>query len=143
MRQTLLMMITLFSVLSVAHAADNGQLSSSEMKTAVKMNEIYAHHMYSSSCLERQRMMYVSPILTPAEKNSLMVEYAKACDCLANKVLKDSNPNDVIGYVTYMDGSIEPGTKRVKPDPQTREKNSKIMTLGHEPGNRKSCGFKQ
>lgn len=140
MRPLFVVMMTMIFFSSAAYAAE--QLSASDMKTAIQLNKAYARHMYASSCVERQRMM-MSPILTPAEKNGLMVGFQKSCDCLADGLLKDNNPNDVIGYVTYINGSIEPGTKKAKPDAQTKEKNAKIMSYAFDKRNRSACGFKQ
>ena len=133
--------LSLMFPVSAAQSAE--QLSASDMKMATEMNKVYAKHMYSSTCVDRQRMMFVPPILSAQEKASRMVSFQKSCDCLTDGLLNSFSPNDVIGFVTYFNGSVAPGTKKAKPDQQTAQKNAQIMMYARDKETRQGCGFKQ
>lgn len=144
MRHLVLTLMTICSFALPAAAAQNvEQLSGEDMKTAIEMNKIYARHMYSSSCVERQRQMFVPKILNAQEKAALMASYQKSCDCLTDGLMESFAPGDVISYITYMNGSVAPGTQKAKPDQQTMQKNAQIMSYARDKQVRNQCGFKQ
>ncbi len=138
-------MIALVSFLSGAHAADKQKpLTGRDLEDAKKMNDIYARHMYSSSCMERQKALYLPSTLTPAEIAERMAKYKESCDCLTDVILKTFTPNDLINYVTDMNGTFPPGLKvRPKPDPLIVKKYAGIEEINREIETRQKCGFKQ
>lgn len=137
--------VALVSFLSVAHADDNNKpLTGRDLEDATKMNDIYARHMYSSTCMERQKSLYTPKTLSPAEIAARMEKYKESCDCMTNEILKKFTPNDVIGYVTQLDGVLPPNVKsRAKPDSVTAKKYFGISALNREIRTRQQCGFKQ
>lgn len=149
MLQRFVFMMILLSFVPVAQAASNDrqlpqQLTGSDLEQATKMNEIYARHMYSSTCMERQKALYTPRTLSPAELSARMVKYKESCDCLTDVILKKFTPNDVIDYVTDRDGVFPPGVKmRPNPEPVVAKKYAQIEAMNREIRTRKQCGFKQ
>lgn len=128
------------------YAADKNQnLSGKELKEAVQMNDIYARHMFSSNCLERQKSFFIPMNMSEADKAARIQSFQKSCDCMTNVVMKSYLPNDVIDYVTKSSGSVPTGSSyvRPKPDPAQARKFGKLMMLSRDKQLRQSCGFKQ
>ncbi|MBL8641053.1 MAG: hypothetical protein JNL76_02950 [Alphaproteobacteria bacterium] len=138
-------MIPLLLCLSVAQAAENNQaLTGSDLKEAIEMNNIYARHMYSSTCMERQKALYMPRTLSQPEVAARILEYKKSCDCLTDVLLKTFTPDDLIKYVTDMDGVFPPGVRtRPKLDPVIAKKYGQISAMNREIRLRQQCGFKQ
>lgn len=145
MFQKLLFILALVCVSTAAMAADKPvQLKGKDLEEAQQMNDIYARHMYSSSCVDRQKAFDTSDASTEAEKAGRMAEFKKSCDCMTDTVLKSFQPNDIISYVGDMNGAIPPGvTTRPKPDPIMVNKYLKIAEINRNKENREKCGLKQ
>lgn len=145
MFQKLLLILVLVCMSTAAMAADKPvQLKGKDLEEAQQMNDIYARHMYSSSCVDRQKAFYIPNALTDAEKAGRIAEFKKSCDCMTDTVLKSFQPNDVISYVGDMSGAFPPGvTKRPKLDPIIVKKYAKIAEINRDKENRQKCGFKQ
>ena len=143
--QKFVFIIVLFSFLSVAHAANNDKpLTGNDLKEATQMNDMYARHMFSSSCMERQKALYTPKTLSPAEIAARLEKCKESCDCLTDAILKKFTPNDLIGYIADMDGVFPPGVKvRPKPDPLVARKYGQIAAMNREIRTRQQCGFKQ
>ena len=135
-----------------AKAADPDKpLAGADLEMAVKMNDVYARHMYSSVCIEHQKAYFLPRQLSVDDEAKKMQSFKDSCDCLTNRVLKESSPNDVIDYVTAMNGGKKsmPGTsgKKTKAFPdlpkgsQAEEKLMKIGQIGRDEKIRKDCGF--
>lgn len=139
------LIMVMFSWISVAQAADQAQpLTGDNLKQATEMNHIYARHMYSSTCVEKRKAGYTPPTLTPEEQVKRMEEFKASCDCVADTILKQFTPNDLIGYVGDMDGTFPPGLKvRPKPEPLVAQKYGKISAMTREIKARHQCGFKK
>ena len=137
--------VALVSFLSFAHADDNNKpLAGRELEDATKMNDIYARHMYSSTCMERQKALYTPKTLSSEEVAARMVKYKESCDCMTNEILKKFTPNDLIGYISQNEGALPPGAKtRKKPDEAVAKKYHEIFMLNREIKTRQQCGFKQ
>lgn len=139
-------LITCFSLVSLgANAASNNQpLTGSDLKEATEMNDLYARHMYSSTCVERQKALHVMSVLTADEQSKRVAGFKNTCDCITDAILKQVTPNDLINYVTDMDGTFPPGVKtRPKPDPVVVKKYAQIAAINREIRTRNQCGFKQ
>jgi len=137
-------MLAFFSVISLAVAADKPkQLTGDDLKMATQMNDIYARHLYSSSCLDGQKYEYAPKTLTPAEKAQRVESYKKSCDCMTNIVLKTISPNDAIDYVSTTAGSMPLNAKRAKPDANRVKKFAEIAAINRDKQNRQQCGFKR
>ena len=145
MFQKFVLVIILVLSISVAHAAEvDAPLTGRDLEDATKMNDMYARHMYSSTCMERQKALYTPKTLTPAEIATRMGKFKESCDCMTDTILKKFAPNDLINYVGYLDGSFPPGVKtRPKLDPLIVQKYRDISALNREIRTRQQCGFKQ
>lgn len=154
----LLVLMLCSSPLSVwAGDVQGAPLKGEELEIARKMNEAYARSMYSSICLDRQRALFMPVILTPEEKSKKLKEFSQSCECLADMVIKETSPNDVIGFVTKYNGKNTAKSKENGGQPKELNANGhKIqtavrhdqqtaklweITTGKE--SRKKCGFSQ
>ena len=123
-------------------------LQGKELEQAVQLNDVYARHLYATSCVERQKAYFLPPILSPEERASRLASYKASCDCQTDHILKTVKPNGLIGYVTSMNGSQIPsdqlaGRKPRELDGQTKALYAKIMYVNKDKNVRKKCGFKQ
>jgi len=136
--------IIVMAFMSVANAADSPkQLTGDDLKTAIEMNKVYAQHMYSSSCFERQKAYQTVFGMPEAEKAKLLFDIKKSCDCMTDLVVKNAMPNDVINFVMVTNGSALPNAKENNVNNIETQKMAKIMAIGLNENNRKNCGFKQ
>ena len=146
----LLISFSLLSSLS-AFAADKAEqpLSGEDMKLAREMNEAYARHIYTSSCLNRQVGLFMPKMLTPEEKAKKIKSFKASCDCLADMVLKEATPNSVIDYVTRTSGtnkSVPDAGKKAKDVKKVLERTQEFDRIGlisRGKETRKMCGFNQ
>lgn len=137
-----LMMVMAF--ISVAQAADKPQqLTGDDLKTAIEMNKVYAQHMYSSSCIDQQKTYGILFDMPDSQKAELMAQFKKSCDCMANLVMKNALPNDVISFVAVTSGQSAPNANGKEPSDFEMQKIGKIMSIERNENNRRNCGFKQ
>jgi hypothetical protein len=148
--QKFVFIFALISCLSVAHLAvaqatnNDKPLTGSDLKDATQMNDMYARHMYSSTCVEKVKAYDTTIAATPADDAKKMAQFKKSCDCLTDAMLKSFTPNDLIGYVSDMQGAIPPGAKaRATPTQATIEKYGKIEVMNSQIEASRQCGFKQ
>ncbi len=146
-------MMCLVGAGSVGQAAEAPrQLSGADLEMAAKMNDAYARHMYSSACVDTQESYFIPPKTMPAaDKARILQSFKTSCDCLTANVMKAAAPNDVINYVTTVNGGRKSGSTpdegetRAFPDlPQgsvEEQKMFKIIDVGRDPKIRKDCGF--
>lgn len=126
-------------------------LAGDDLKMAIKMNDVYARHLYSSVCVEGEKRGAVSVALSPEENAKRMQMFKSACDCLVDQILKESSPNDVIDYVTAINGgrksTPESAGKIVRAFPNVPEGSAaeakllRIGDIGRDEKIRKDCGF--
>lgn len=112
-----LMVLWLMMPVSAVFAAGDEkplpQLTGSDLETAQQMNTMYAQHLYSVGCMEKQKA-YTMPNKGTAQEK---VEWAKkaqaACDCMGEEVTKQVGANKVIDYATFMYGTRAPKKKTI------------------------------
>jgi hypothetical protein len=113
-------MFRLLSVLvllwsGAAFAADNQTLlTGKNLETAKEMNMAYAQHLYSATCLDRQKAYFLPRNLTPEEGKKRIQGFQKSCDCMAGKVIEKTSPNAVVDYVTQANGISSSAKKNAK-----------------------------
>lgn len=145
MLQKFVFIVALVSFLSVAHAANNNQpLTGSDLRQATEMNNVYARHMYSSTCIQIQKAHTPIGSDTVEQQAAKAVEFKNTCDCVTNAILEKVAPNDVINYVTYSNGELPPGvTENAKLPKQIDEKYAQIEAIEREIRTSNKCGFKK
>lgn len=132
------------------YAADQSKpLKGKDLETAQAMNDMYARHILTSTCMERQKTYFIPYGISDQEKSVRLNSYKKSCDCITDTILKSYSANDAIGYVTESHGSVAPqqsGSKTVKTvqSNQQREKFGKMTYMMNvDKENRKNCGFQK
>lgn len=143
MRGVLFFVLMMMSV-SVANATEGQQLSAKEMELAGQMSAMYAQHMYSSSCVNTQKLYnYKLSKMKSDEANQVMANYKKSCDCMMDIIMKTTLPNDVIDFITYMNTDSTPAPGKTKYERTERQKQifAKMMLANRNQENRKKCGF--
>ena len=144
-----LIALTLVFVLPAYAAEKSKPLKGKDLETAQAMNDIYARHMLSSSCLERQKTYFIPYGISGQEKEARIASYKKNCECLTDTVLKSYSANDAIDFITQTQGAVEPvksqgKTIRSIPNNQQREKFAKMTYMMNvDKENRKNCGFQK
>jgi len=135
----LLFLLYLFIALP-AQAADNGKpLKGKELENAQAMNNIYARHILTSSCINRQVGFFMPSGISSEEKSLRMNAFKKNCDCAADIVMKNYSPNDVIDYVTDEVGGKKSQSKSDAAQNQKFKKMFHLMNVDKK--TRKTCGF--
>jgi hypothetical protein len=143
------MLFVSFVLLSVQGFAESKVLKGDDLETAQAMNDIYARHMLSSSCMERQKTYFIPYVISNQEKSSRMASFKKGCDCITNTILETYSPNDAIDYVTSTYGSVSPKQDKAKgvqivQSNQQREKFAKMTyTMNVDKEFRQKCGFQK
>jgi hypothetical protein len=135
------------SCLSVpSFSAENMKsLNSRELKMAMQMNQMYASHMYSSSCMMQQKAQLLSTAMSEDAKIKQIQASQKACDCMSDEILKKVNPNDLIDYVTQTNGARYTGAGQNNRIIQLKGSQQfiQIIQTSRDKGIRRECGFSQ
>ncbi len=141
--------LSLWFVSTAQAAAISKPLTGRDLETAQAMNDIYARHMMTSSCIERQKVYFIPFGVTEQERKLRIESFAKSCECMTGAVLKTFTANDVIDYVTNTYGSVKPPVagakvKRPQPNQQQAEKFSKMnQMMNIDKETRNKCGFQK
>lgn len=136
--------VMVVSVASFA-ASNPKQLSAKELEMAKQMNVAYAQHLYSSTCMDRQKSFFLPKGLTPDEQAKRNKGFQKSCDCLSGEVIKATSPNDVIDYITQTNGATLPNPSEDDKEIQVDEtaEYTKIRKMSYDSDARRKCGFAQ
>lgn len=129
--------------------AQSKPLKGDDLETAQAMNDIYARHMLSSSCMERQKNYFIPYGISSEEKATRMASFKKGCDCMTNTILETYSANDVIDYVTDAYGSVIPkqvlveGVEIILNGKQSEKFSKMTYTMNVDTEFRKKCGFQK
>lgn len=142
-------MFALIILLPVQGIAQSKPLKGDDLETAQAMNDIYARHMLTSSCMERQKNYFIPYEISNEEKASRMASFKKGCDCITNTILETYSANDAIDYVTDAYGSVIPkqtkseGVEFVDNTKQGEKFAKMTYTMNVDTEFRKKCGFQK
>lgn len=145
----LLLLLSFMFVLPAYSADKSNPIKGKDLEKAQIMNDIYARHVLTSSCIDRQIGYFLPQGISSVEKSGRINAFKKNCDCIAETTLKNYSANDVIDYVTNTYGSVMPktaGTKSVQNmgGDMQRQKFAKMTYLMNvDKETRKNCGFQK
>jgi hypothetical protein len=121
------------------------QLSKQQLDTVKQMSDVYARHLQTSICLERQKALFIPTILSEQEKAKRIQADKAACECMTETIMQVVPPTDMIDYLTYNHGTIKssPNMKIRELSAQERQKNQRIGMMIRDEKSRRNCGFKK
>lgn len=145
----LLLLLSFIFVLPAYSEDKSNSIKGKDLEKVQIMNDIYARHVLTSSCIDRQIGYFLPQGISPAEKSERINAFKKNCECIAETALKDYSANDVIDYVTNAYGSVMPKTAGTKSAQKTgdniqRQKYAEMSYLMNvDKETRKNCGFQK
>lgn len=119
------------------------QMTKAEQAANEKMAEAYSHHLFISMCAQNYRNEFPVNTLSSADKAQVNAHTQGACECLYDRVSKDTEPDEVTNYVMYTYG---PQSVNGKPDPEALQyygskEVQKIGVFWRDKPLLKKCGF--